>query len=93
MSTAPGANETGRVIFDEECKEFREGWNACHYGKHFLANPYGLAFGGELYRLWQAGYNLCQERWDTGPDPGLYSKHEIETAFTITDPKNQDNGK
>jgi hypothetical protein len=73
MSTAPGANETG---------------NACDDGKHYLSNPYGLAYDGELYRLWQKGFNLCQERWDTGPNPGRYTEHEIQTAFTITDPKN-----
>lgn len=89
MKTTPGANETGKVIFDNECREYREGWNACNEGKHYLANPYGIAYDGELHRLWQKGFNECQERWDTSAlNPGSYSPYEIQSSFTVTDPKN-----
>lgn len=90
MNTAPGANETGRIIMDNECREYREGWNANNSGAHYLSNPYSsLAFDGELYRLWQKGFDENQKVWDYhAEDPEAYSKDEIEQSFTITDPKN-----
>lgn len=77
------------VIMDQQCKEFMEGWNACNRGAHYLSNPYGLAYDGELHRLWQKGFNDCQERWDASNlDPGTYTDQELKDSFTITDPKN-----
>lgn len=94
MKTAPGANETGKVIFDEECKEYKEGWNANNSGKHFLSNPYScLAYNGELYRLWQKGFDANYVEWnkDQGSLPTSFTQDEIDSSFTITNPKNQDN--
>jgi hypothetical protein len=73
------------VIFDNECREYKEGWNACNRGAHFLANPYScLAYDGELNRLWEKGFNDCQLAWDsTGPEP--VSFNDVESSFSITD--------
>lgn len=91
MKTAPGANETGKHIFDDECKEYKEGWNANGRGAHYLSNPYScIAYDGELYRLWQKGFNENQMKWDQGPTPKQFSEYEINHSFTITDPKNHD---
>lgn len=86
-----GSNETGKVIFDEECKEYKEGWNANNRGAHYLSNPYGLAYNGELRRLWEKGFNDNQVHWDNPDkdDPKAFSEEDIKSSFTITDPKNQ----
>lgn len=90
MATASGASETGKVIHDYECKEYKEGWQSCNEGRHYLSNPYGsLAYEGELYRLWQKGYNDCQQLWNSSSKiPYEISQSEINASFTITDPKN-----
>lgn len=74
------------VIKDNECKEYMQGWNANNCGKHFLSNPYGcLAYDGELYRLWQKGFNDNQAVWDSpGRIPQPFSEQRVLNAFTIT---------
>ncbi len=78
--------ETDRVIFDHECKEYMEGWNANNNGGHFLANPYScVAYDGELYRLWQRGYNDNFQAWNSADRdlPKSFSPFQIKNAFTI----------
>ena len=76
----------GKVILDNECKEYREGWMACNAGNHYLSNPYSaLAYDGELYRLWQKGFYNCQEVWESGyATPRHYFDYEITNSFSIT---------
>lgn len=74
------------VIFDNECREYKEGWNACNRGAHFLANPYScISYDGELYRLWQKGFDECQLCWEKGPDPVDFI--DLEKCFSITLPE------
>lgn len=78
-----------KVIYDHECREYREGWNANNRGDHYLSNPYScLAYEGELYRLWQKGFEENHLRWDIHKKitPQPYSKDVIEKSFSITDP-------
>lgn len=79
-----------KVIYDNETKEYKQGWNANNRGSSFLSNPYGnLAYDGELYRLWQKGFNDNFQAWESICDiPKSFSKEEIDASFTITDPKN-----
>jgi hypothetical protein len=80
-------NTADRVIYDEECKEYKEGWNSCNSGASYFANPYScVRYDGELYRLWQKGYNDCQSNWDDGDkqEPKMFSSSEIQSSFTIT---------
>ena len=80
--------ETNKVIKDNECREYMEGWNACNSGKHFLSNPYGcLAYDGELYRLWQKGFDDNQTAWDSASFdlPKQFLPHQIKFAFSITE--------
>jgi hypothetical protein len=76
------------VIFDNECREYRQGWNANNNGAHYLSNPYScLAYDGELHRLWQKGYNDSQDAWDS-PDekiPESFPDDVVKASFSITD--------
>lgn len=78
--------QTKHVILDEECREYKEGWNANNCGANYLSNPYGsLAYDGELYRLWQKGFNENQIAWDKGPNnPQPFTN--IKESFSITLP-------
>jgi len=79
-----------RVIFDNECREYMEGWNANNRGDNFLSNPYGLAYDGELQRLWDRGFDDNQMAWDDPnviDDPKSFTEEEIKNAFSIRDHK------
>jgi hypothetical protein len=79
-----------KVIFDNECREYQEGWNACNSGAHFLANPYGLAFNGELHRLWERGYNECQMAWDSPSEKIPVNFENLNKVFSITEHPNDE---
>lgn len=78
-----------KVIYDNECREYKEGWNANNRGANYLSNPYScLAYGGELYRLWQKGFNESQmQSWDDGDrkQPESFNEDAVKKSFSITD--------
>lgn len=76
------------VILDNECREYREGYNACNAGKHWLSCPYGCsAYNGELNRLWESGYQQCQLEWDSPncKEPKSWTEQELRDSFSIRD--------
>ncbi len=77
-----------KVILDNECREYRQGWNANNRGDSFLSNPYScLAFDGELYRLWQKGFDDNFTEWNK-PNidlPKSFSDQLIKESFSIVD--------
>jgi len=77
------------VIHDNECREYKQGWNACNSGANFLSNPYScLAYDGELNKLWERGFNECQRTWDDGTksEPVSFTIENVNESFSITLP-------
>lgn len=76
------------TIKDSDCREYKQGWNSCNSGRNYLSNPYGVAFDGELYRLWQKGFNDCQFLWDNASiDVPTFSEIDLLQSFSIIDEK------
>jgi hypothetical protein len=74
------------VIYDNECREYKEGWNANNRGAHYLSNPYScIPYDGELYRLWQKGFDENQMAWDKGPNNPI-AFTDVNQSFSITLP-------